>query len=123
MVRLPVEVESTLIGAVGLLMSSTTKPTMLATDAFNVFTIAVPKLASVGNKLVDVAFVVIEFDEDAAPNEIEPAVKLPLTLRLPEREVSPDTESEFADTEPPESDAPVIEPPVMEGLVIAVPKS
>jgi hypothetical protein len=96
---------------------------MLATDAFNVLTIAVVKFASVENRFVDDALVVIELDEEAAPNEIDPALKLPPTLRSPEREVSPDTERESAETEPPESDAPVIEPLLIEGFVIAVPKS
>src|SRR5580698_9536562 len=91
---------------------------MLATDALSVFAIAVPKFANVENRLVDVALVEIELLEDAAPKEIVPALKLPATLRSPERLVSPDTEREPALTE-----VPAIEPPVIDGLLIAVPES
>ena len=109
------------------------KPTMLATDASNVFTIAVPKSASVEKRSVDVALVAIKFVvvlfavmlpvDDAALNEIVPAVKFPPTLRSPEREVFPDTDKEFAATGPPEIDVFEIDPPVIDGLVIAVPES
>ena len=96
------------------------KPTMLATEALKVLAIAVPKFASVENKFVEVALVVIAFDEEAAPNEIEPALKLPLTLRLPASDVSPETESEFAAIVPPETDVFAIDPPVIVGVLIAV---
>ena len=104
------------------------RPTTLATDALIVFAIAEPKLASVAKRFVEVAFVVVAFVatipvDDARLNEIEPALKFPPTLRSPEREVLPDTESELAAMGPPENEAFAIDPPVIVGFVIAVPES
>lgn len=101
---------------------------MLATDALIVSAIKVPKSPSAEKSDVEVALVAIRFvvvlfvvmlpEDDAAPNEIDPALKLPPTVRSPEREVTPDTEREPALTEEPE-----IEPPVIVGSLMLVPES
>lgn len=110
-------------------------PMMFATDALKVSATTDVKSASVEKSDVDVAlvmlafvatrFVVVAFSaimpvEDAALNVIAPAVKLPLTARLPKRVLSPLTERSVASTEAPEREASEIEPPDIVGLPIVV---
>jgi hypothetical protein len=99
------------------------KPVMLAIEASKVPAIAVVKFASVEKRFVEVASPVIVLLDDAAPKETEPAVKFPPTSRSPEREVPPETARDVAVTGPPENDALAMLPPVIVGLVIAVPES
>jgi hypothetical protein len=116
----------------------TVRPVIVASVEVSALAIAVVKLPSTAKRLVDVAyvvealvakklvevafvatkFVVVAFCvmtpvEDAAANEIDPAVKLPATVRLPERDVSP-----LADRLVAETDVPDIEPPAIVGLLM-----
>jgi hypothetical protein len=96
---------------------------MLATDALNVLAIAVPKFASVENRSVEVAAVIVASSVirpvvEAALNESEPAVRLPPTLRLPVSVLSPLTASVVAETGTPE-----IEPPLIEAFEIEPPET
>ena len=98
---------------------------IVAMVAVNAFTMPVVKVPSTENRFVEVAaekdaFVAIIPVEDAELNETAPAARFPPTLRSPERDVSPDTEREFASIDAPEREAFAIVPPEIVGAVMFV---
>jgi len=92
-----------------VVLLATVSPVMFAIDAVSELKMPVVKLASEAKRFVLVAFVATRLVvvalcamtpvEDAAANEIDPAVTFPPTLRLPKREVSPLAERLDAATE------------------------
>ena len=80
--RLAFAAEKFVVVAFVVVLLVAVRAVMLATDAVSELKSPVVKVPIETKRLVDVAFVVIEFVDDAAPNEIEPAVKLPTDVEI-----------------------------------------